>query len=189
MPRGRTRDEAAHRRILEATYELIGSGDASHAKVDDIAKAAGVAKQTIYRWWPSRTAVIFDALLDGTVQATPLAHTDDPRADFTTHLQGVIRVFNSPTGQLIREMLAASAHDPQTAEEFRQRFWAPRRSRSTARLQAAIEAGQVRGDIDVELTLDALYGPLWLRLTVGHVASTRRHAAALVDTVFDGIAA
>ena len=141
MPRGRTRDEDAHRRILEATYELIGSGDAGTAKVDDIAKAAGVAKQTIYRWWPSRTAVIFDALLDGTVQATPLGASDDLREDFTNHLRDVIRVFNSPTGRLIREMLAASAHDPDTAEEFRQRFWAPRRARSKASLRVSWRRG------------------------------------------------
>ena len=96
-------------------------------------------------------------------------------------------MFNSPTGQLICEMLAASAHDPDTAEEFRQRFWAPHRARSKARLQQAIQAGQVRDDIDIELALDALYRPVWLRLTVGHKRSTQPQAATIVGNIIDGI--
>src|SRR5215467_4016565 len=130
MPRGRKRDEDARQRILDATFELVGSRGDGKVGINEIAEAAGVAKQTIYRWWPSRTAVVLDALVTGTMRATPFPETDDPRADFTAHLRGVIRLFNSPTGSLIRELLADAQTDRTIAHEFRDRFWGTRRELS-----------------------------------------------------------
>ncbi|MEQ9163622.1 MAG: TetR/AcrR family transcriptional regulator [Ilumatobacter fluminis] len=127
MARGRTRDEDAERRVLEAAFDLVGSRPPGEVGINDIAAAANVAKQTIYRWWPSRTAVILDALVVGTMKATPFRETDDIRADFEAHLRTVIKLFNSPTGRIVREMLAEAHTDPTIADEFRQRFWQPRR--------------------------------------------------------------
>ena len=187
MPRGRTRDEDAHERILAATQELIGTKGAGTVTINAIAAAAGVAKQTIYRWWPSKTAVVLDALVEGTLQATPFPTTDDPRADFERHLRAVITLFRSPTGSIIRELLAEAQSDPAIAAEFVERFWAPRRELSLARLASAIDAGQVRADIDIELTLDAIYGPLWTRLMIGHLPMKSGHAKAIVDATWSGI--
>ena len=77
---------------------------------------------------------------------------------------------------MIRELVAASQADPSIAEEFRQRFWVPRRVLSRARLRRGIELGQVRGDIDTEVVLDALYGLLWVRLLIGHAPLKTRDA-------------
>ena len=189
MPRGRTRDEEARRRVLDAAFELVASEGVGRVTINEIAARADVAKQTIYRWWPSKTAVILDALVDGTMKATPFRQTDDVRADFEHHLRGVVRLFRSPTGQLVRELLAESQADEVIASEFRERFWAPRRALSKARLERAMELGLVRADLDVEVVLDALYGPLWLRLMVGHQPLTARDASAAVDAVWVGIAA
>ena len=69
MARGRTRDEDAQQRVLDAAFDLVGSRPPGEVGINDIADAANVAKQTIYRWWPSRTAVILDALVVGTMKA------------------------------------------------------------------------------------------------------------------------
>ncbi|MDJ0771761.1 MAG: TetR/AcrR family transcriptional regulator [Ilumatobacter sp.] len=188
MPRGRTRDELAHQRILDATFELVGAGDPGQVGVNDIAEAAGVAKQTIYRWWPSRTAVILDALVVGTMRATPFRESDDLRADFEAHLRAVIRLFNSPTGALVRELVGESQRDPAIAEEFRERFWAPRRALSIERLRRGVEHGWIRDDLDIETVLDAIYGPLWLRLMIGHRRLRPADARAVVDAIWPGIA-
>ena len=188
MPRGRSRDEAARQRVLEAAFELVGTKGPGEVAINDIAAAAQVAKQTIYRWWPSRTAVILDALVVGTMQATPFRETDDIRADFEAHLRTVIRLFTSPTGQLIREMLAEAQTDPMIAEEFQERFWRPRRELSLARLRRGIELGQIRGDLDLEIALDAIYGPLWLRLVIGHRRLSSADATRITAAIWPGIA-
>lgn len=188
MPRGRKRDEDAQNRILEAAFGLVGTGGQDHVGVDDIAQAADVSKQTIYRWWPSRTAVILDALVTSSMEATPLPTTHDARADFRTHLRRVIRVFNSETGAVIRELISKGQADIEVANEFRDRFWGPRRELSLARLQRAIEDGQIRPDIEPETVLDALYGPLWLRLVIGHRPLRPRDADDIVGALWPGIA-
>ena len=187
MPRGRKRDEDARQRILDATFELVGSRGDGKVGINEIADAAGVAKQTIYRWWPSRTAVVLDALVAGTMRATPFPETEDLRADFAAHLRGVIRLFNSPTGSLIRELLAESQTDRDIGHEFRDRFWQTRRELSKARLARGVELGQVRPGLDHELVLDAIYGPLWVRLFVGHLPMRPADAARLVDVIWSGI--
>ncbi len=189
MARGRVRDDAARVRVLEAAFELVGAEGLTSVGIDAIAAEAGVAKQTIYRWWPSKTAVILDALVVGTMKETPFPDSGDLRADIERHLRAVIALFRSPTGNLIRSLLASAQNDEAIAEEFRRRFWRPRRDLSRARLDAAIARGEVRPDIAVETVLDALYGPVWLRLMIGHRPLRPRDAADVVDAVWDGIAA
>jgi len=114
--------------------------------------------------------------------------SEDLRADFAAHPRGVIRLFNSPTGSLIREMLAESQTDRTIGLEFRDRFWRTRRELSRARLARGVELGQVRRGLDHELVLDAIYGPLWVRLFVGHLPMRPADGARLVDVVWSGIA-
>lgn len=189
MPRGRQRDEDAQKRILDATFELVGDGDPGTVTVDDIAKHAGVAKQTIYRWWPSRTAVVLDALVLGTTKAIKFPDTDDLHADLERHLKSVVKLFNSPAGSLIRELVADIQSDPAMAAEFRDRFLSPHRSLSVARLKRGVELGQIRSDLDHEVVLDALYGPLWARLLLGHRSLRPSDATKVLNALWAGIAA
>lgn len=187
MPRGRPRDDAARSRILDAAFRLVGGSTPGAITINQIAEEAGVAKQTIYRWWPSKTAVVLDALVHGTMQATPFPETDDLRADFEHHLRAVVALFRSPTGQVIRELVASAQTDPAIADDFRARFWQPRRDLSLERLERGIEHGWIRRDVDLETVLDAIYGPLWLRLIVGHRPMTRATATHIVDALWPGL--
>jgi AcrR family transcriptional regulator len=188
MGRGRTRDEDARQRILDAAFRLVGEEGPAKVRIDAIAEAAGVGKQTIYRWWPTKTAVVMDALVQQTMAETPFPDTGDTRADLRTHMQAVIRLFRSPTGSVIREVVAEAQADPSVAEEFRARFWQPRRDLSTACLKAGIARGQVREDLPLETTLDAIYGVLWVRLLIGHRKLDRLVLDQILDVVWRGIA-
>lgn len=188
MPRGRTRDEDARRRVLDAALSLVGTST-EPATINDIAAAAGVAKQTIYRWWPTRTAVILDALVGATMKATPFPTTADIRSDFESHLRSVIRLFNSPTGSVIREIVGQFQSDAVAQEEFRQRFWEPRRALSRTQLARGVDAGLIRADVDTEVVLDAIYGPLWSSLLIGHRALRISDAARIIEVVWAGVAA
>jgi len=167
-PVPRTRDADAQQRILDATFELLGTEDAGTVGIDQIARAAGVGKQTIYRWWPSKHAVVIDALLTRSIKATPFHDTGDPKADVRHHMRGVVRLFSSNTGAVIRNVLGEAQRDSEVSDDFVTRFWEPRRELSRAFLQRAIEREQVRADIDIEAALDAIYSPLWTRLLIGY---------------------
>ena len=188
MPRGRPRDDDARQRTLDAAIELVGRDGPGAVTINQIADAAEVSKQTIYRWWPSRTAVVLDALVEDTMRATPFPDTDDPAEDFRVHLRAVAKLFTSPSGAVIRALLADAQSDPTMAKEFRRRFWAPRRELSLARLRRAEADGQIRGGLDLELVLDAVYGPMWIRLFIGHLPLSAADADDLVDAIWGGIA-
>ncbi len=186
MARGRKRDDDARVRVLDAVMSLVGTS-AETVTINEIASAAGVAKQTIYRWWPTRSAVILDALVDATIKATPFPTTSDVRSDFAAHLRSVIRLFNSPTGSVIRELVGQGQADAAAAEEFRVRFWEPRRAVSRAHLTRGIDAGSIRPDIDREVVLDTLYGPLWSALLIGHRALRTSDADRIMRIVWSGV--
>jgi AcrR family transcriptional regulator len=188
MGRGRTRDDDARQRILRAAFRLIGDEGPAQVSIDAIAGAADVGKQTIYRWWPTRTAVVMDALVHQSLADTPFPDTADTRADLRKHLRAVVRLFRSPTGAVIREVIADAQADPAVAEEFRTRFWQPRRDLSAACVQGGIARGEVRKDLPVETTLDAIYGVLWVRLLIGHRALDLRAVDQILDVAWRGMA-
>lgn len=187
MPRGRVRDTDAQQRILDATFVLLGAQGPGKVTIDEIARAASVGKQTIYRWWPTKQAVIIDALMVHSVRDTPFRDTGDARSDLRHHMRGVVRLFNSPTGVLIREVLAQASSDERVADSFIERFWQPRRDLSTKFLMQAIERGDVRSDVDLEAALDSIYAPLWVRLVVGFAPLDYTFVDQVLDVVWTGL--
>ncbi len=179
----------ARQRILDSTYALLGAGAPEAVGIDQIAQAANVGKQTIYRWWPSKHAVIIDALLEHSIRDTPFKDTGDARADLRNHMRGVIRLFQSPSGSVIRTVLGEAPSDPGVGQDFIDRFWQPRRDLSTAFLLRAIERGQVRADVDLEAALDAIYSPLWTRLIIGYGPVDYRLVDNVLDVVWPGLEA
>ena len=63
--RGRRRSERSHEAILAATQRLLLERGYRELTIEGIAARAGVGKQTIYRWWPSKAALVLEAYLAG----------------------------------------------------------------------------------------------------------------------------
>lgn len=95
----------------------------------------------------------------------------------------------SRNGQLVRELVADAEGDRALAEDFGNRFFVHRRATGAATLEKGIVTGELRSDLDVDDALDALYGPLWLRLLVGHRPLSRAAADRVLDLVRPGLEA
>ena len=188
----RTRDEAAQQRILRAARELVCDLGPRAVSIDAIADAAGVGKQTIYRWWPSRSAVVMDALIEMT-DPEPADPPDSVRERIRLQMRRVARMFASRQGRLIREIVADAQGDADLAEAAgvehlgRLRFLAHRRARGAATIARGISTGELRPDLDIEDALDVLYGPLWFRLLVGHRPTGPAAVDRLLDLVWPGL--
>jgi AcrR family transcriptional regulator len=156
--------------------------------VDDIAAAAGVGKQTIYRWWPSKSAVIMDALIEMT-DPVPDRLPEDTYDAIRVQMRRVAAMFSSRNGQLIRELVADAQGDDDLAEDFRRRFFAHRRARAAAVLSKGITTGELRADLDIDDALDLLYSPLWLRLLIGHRPTSAAAADRLLTLAWPGLMA
>ena len=97
MPR--TRSDTSRRAILAAAFELVGEVGYAKLRIEGIAARAGVGKQTIYRWWPSKGAVLFDAFLalaEDAEGVPALPDTGDLAADLKLVLRATVAELNDP---------------------------------------------------------------------------------------------
>ena len=178
---GRMRSEQARRAILDAALDLARR-DPGALSVDAIAARAGVGKQTIYRWWPSKVAVLLDALLDQAALDVDIAPTGPVERDLTLFLRRAFHAITGPTGSgpVLRALMADVQGDPELAQRWRRQFIEPRRQALTALLTAAVDRGEIH-EPDRDLVADLLFGAMWYRLLVGH--------APLDDAFADRLAA
>jgi AcrR family transcriptional regulator len=156
--------------------------------VDAVAERAGVSKATIYRWWPSKETLALDALVEWADKGVSARDTGSLRGDLLA-LVGpwVEEVRNRSFERVMAALLTHVQTDAQFAENYRTHFLQPRREPMRAALQRAIERGEVRADVDLELAVDAIYGPLYHRLLNGHAPLDDHFAEAVVDMALGGI--
>ena len=180
---GRRRNEAAHRAILDAALHLLSQSDGTPVTIDAIARIAGVGKQTVYRWWPSKGAVLLDALIDQAGQDVPAPDTgslrDDLHAFITATFEGAQHASNAPA---LRTLVREAACDPHLAEMMRT-FTATRR----AALHDVLTRGRDRGELpdtaDLDLIVDQIYGVFWYRFLLEHAPLDRAAADHLTDSL------
>jgi AcrR family transcriptional regulator len=187
---GRPRSERARAATLEAAGELLDERGLAALSFDAIATHAGVSKATIYRWWPSKAAVVMDAFLERTSPQMPFPDTGSTREDLRRQMRSVIRLFNdAATSRPFVALIAESQHDAVLAAALRERFIAARRAAATEAFARGIERGDLKADLDVEIAIDALYGALYYRLLVSGEPLTPRYADRLLDQLFPALAA
>jgi AcrR family transcriptional regulator len=184
--RGRPRCEDSRSRILQAGQELLEHASFAEITADAIAERAGASKATIYRWWPNKDAVLVEALREAVAQQLPFPDTGDLREDIRQNLQNFIRLLAGRLGRVFTAFVAAAQSDPEVAETF-QRVWRePRRQALKAMLEQH-RGQQMRDDADLEMVLDACYGPLYYRLLTGNRKFSEGYADALTEIVLQGI--
>lgn len=188
---GRPRSERAHRAVLEAARDLVLEIGFERLTIEGIASRACVGKHTIYRWWPSKAAVVGEAFREGYLEldGAEMPDTGDIRADLGEWWRCVHEQLAKPekTG-IIRALAAAAAEiDGNRVERLYGRVIIPFRGIMTDRLAAAIAQGQIRPDADLDALIDALIGAL-LYLVLAQPRIPDGRADALIDLVFLGLA-
>jgi AcrR family transcriptional regulator len=186
--RGRPRSEKARHAILEAAAELLLLRGLGAVSMDAVAERAGVSKATIYRWWPSKEMLALDALLDWAAASAPARDTGSLRGDLLALVRPWVReITRQPFGRVIAALVTEAQSDPQFAEAYRTHFVEPRREAMRAAFARAAKRGEVPADLDVEVAVDLIYGPLYHRLLHGHAPLSGRFGEAVVDMALAGI--
>ncbi|MCY1077830.1 TetR/AcrR family transcriptional regulator [Archangium lansingense] len=187
--RGRPRSDQARRAILEATRELLAAHGYERLSVERIASEAGVGKQTVYRWWPSKSAVVAECLLEGYLlpEQTAVPDTGDVRADVRALLVGLTDYLGEPkNASLMRALVAAASDSQEVSDRLYKRFTAPYHAAVTERLRTAIRSGQLRAADPVPVA-DALIGFVVYRL-LARTALSEEACEHLLDALFTGLA-
>lgn len=189
-PPGRPRSEAARRRILQAANELLTRDGFVALTMEAIASKAKVSKATLYRWWSTKAAVVMDGFLAANEPRILFPDTGSVREDIRHQMHRLVELFASQTGRTIAALIAEGQTDPELAEAFRSRWLSIRRIEAKQVLERGIARGELRSDLDdLDVVLDALYGPIYCRLLVGHAPLDADFVNRLADFVINGISA
>jgi len=185
--RGRQRSVEAEASILKAALYLLERKPLRQVTADAIARRAGVSKATIYKWWPNKSMVALDAYLGGMTERVAMPDTGSAETDFTLQLQSVTAFYKSSLGRLFCQFIAEGQSDPGFLSLFRDRFLYARRDAARVMWRRGVDRGEIRQEIDGEIVLDLIYGPMVFRLLAGHGSLNDHESEAMIDAVFCGL--
>jgi AcrR family transcriptional regulator len=188
-PPGRPRDARADRAILEATRELIAELGVYGFRTDDVATRAGVGKGAIYRRYRSKDELVTAAVAAIVDEEIALPDTGSTRTDLLILMREAVALYRgSAAGQLMPNLVGAMAQKPDLARAVRDGFLAGRREALAEVLRRGVERGDLRPDLDVELALDVLGGPLFYRLLVTGGPLDEQLGEGVADLILRGFA-
>jgi AcrR family transcriptional regulator len=186
--RGRPRSAQADEAIIDAALALLVEEGFDRLSMDAVAARAGVGKATIYRRWPSKEALAIEAVARRTDPFAGEA-TGSVRDQLVALLQTILATSQSGIGRLLPCMVGASVTNPTLAQHYRAQIVEPRRARIADILASGIASGELRADVDVELAVDQVVGPLVYRIVFPRAETLGpEHCVALVDSVLAGLA-
>ena len=178
--RGRPRSDASERAIVEAALELLAGGlGAQQVTITEIARRAGVGKDTIYRRWSCKDDLLLDAL--ATLPGPLSEHADGPiREVLVARLEELIaRMHDERNERIYRSVFGGSAR-------LRERFFAeliePRRAATCEIIAAAVRRGELRADTDPALLGALLWSPVLAETLEGRPRPALRGAPRAVAT-------
>src|SRR5438132_7895132 len=157
--RGRPRSAAAasHDAILGAVYDLLHEKSVRDLTIEEVAKRAGVGKPTIYRWWPSKAALVMDMFEERVAPQFRVSDAATAEATIRRHVTLLIRLLNGFFGKVSAEIIAEGQSEPDVLREYRERYVLKRRALSHDVIQRAKASGEFREDMDPQLLIDMVY--------------------------------
>ncbi|WP_280309939.1 TetR/AcrR family transcriptional regulator [Nocardia abscessus] len=189
--RGRPRSASVHQAILDSARDLLAAVGYEQMTIEAIAAGAGVGKQTVYRRWRSKAAVVAEAVLDGYLisAAEPLPDSGDIAADLRKWLRELsIRHGEPAAAALIRGLAAAAADSQADAERLYDRLTGPARQQLMHRLDAGVQQGQLRAGADLDAATDAIIGTLLYRVLARRPPFPHDGVDGLLDVLLLGLA-
>lgn len=168
-PPGRPRSETSRQAILTAALELTAETGYAGLTIEGIAARAGVGKQTIYRWWPSKADVLLEA---GAMKAdlhVPVTDHGSYQADLRAFLHASYRIANHPQfADLLRTLMAEAQINPEFGRRFRAAFLERRRDALAVITDRARQRGDLPRRPDPRTIADIVFGTIWYRILATH---------------------
>jgi AcrR family transcriptional regulator len=178
---GRSRNDAARDAILQAAAKLLAEESSAKITVDAIAKRANAGKQTIYRWWPSKGAVLLEAMVFLAEADVPAPETGDLKADLAVFVRGTFAAA-AQHRSLLLGVLREALGDPETYAEL-EGFAASRRAALRKILVASRRCGQIPARRSLDIAVEQAFGLLWYRLIFANAPLDDAAASELVGAL------
>jgi AcrR family transcriptional regulator len=175
---GRPRSEASRQATLMAALELAAEIGYGRVTIEGIAARAGVGKQTIYRWWPSKADILLEVGAAKADLHVPVTDHGSYRADLRAFLEASYQMAGYPgLADLLRALMAEAQIDREFGDRFRAAFLERRREALAVITDRARERGDLPARPASGTVADIVFGTIWYRT----LATRQSLNAALVD--------
>jgi AcrR family transcriptional regulator len=184
-PPGRPRSEASWRAILAAALELVVEIGYAELTIEGIAARAGVGKQTIYRWWPSKADVLLEAGATKADLHVPVTDQGSYRADLRAFLEASYKLANDYPGlpDLLRALMAEAQINPEFGDRFRTAFLQRRRDALAVITSRARKRGDLPDRPAPGTVADIVFGTIWYRVLATRQPLDDQLVEDLLDTL------
>lgn len=170
---GRPRDRRAHNKILEATRNLASVSGYGGVTIEGVAREAGVAKTTIYRWWSSKAALVYEACFDPELR-DPLPDTGSLRGDVEALVRQEVERQTGEVASRVLPGLIAEQAQAAGATSILDPILRPERKRAATVIDRASNRGELNSGGSGDLLFDQVAGAVFHRTFVaGHPADTQ----------------
>jgi AcrR family transcriptional regulator len=185
---GRPRSEAAvsHAAIMDAVYELLKEKPASELTMEAIAQRAKVGKPTLYKWWPSKAALILAMFYERLVGKLEAPQASTVEEAIRVKMRRLIKEFNGLFGKVMAELIAEGQSDPSILKELYERHIRLRRESTVADIERGKANGEFAADVDPELLIDAIFGPIYYRMLLRLGPLTEQYGNGLISQAVRG---
>jgi AcrR family transcriptional regulator len=181
---GRPRSLDVDEAVLQATVDLLAVTSFAQLSIEQIAKKAGVGKPAVYRRWPSKAAVVAEAL----GRFAPVPHFDAKREPADSLRRGLIdfamTMIESGTAHWLYSLLGEARTDPELAEGIRVRYFASRQDGIQTAIRRCVDAGAIRPDVSAGTVLSLLMGPPMHSWVLTGITPDKKQIAELVNTAW-----
>lgn len=174
---------AAHEAILDAVYALLHEKSVRDLTIEEIARRAGVGKPTLYKWWPSKAALVLDMFDERIIGRLAVPGAATAEEALRGQVMELIRRLNGFPGKVMADLIAEGQSEPNVLQAYRDRYLSRRRAFTLGWIERAQASGEFRKDIDPQLLIDMIYGPIYYRLLVRHQELDERFGRELVDHI------
>jgi len=164
---GRPRSEQSREATIQATLDLLEEKSLPDISIEAIARRAKVGKATIYKWWSSKAHLVLEAFLESKYRYAPIPDTGSTRQDILEHITVLTRFHQTKLGQALVHFLAEGQSDPDFQQDLWDCFLSVRRKAVGDMLNRGIKRNELRSDVDPDLMIELIYGPLVYRQMIG----------------------
>ncbi len=161
---GRPRSDKSREAILDATRKMLMHTPLRDISIEAVAKRAGVGKTTIYRWWPHKAALVMEAFLAQPGLQNILPTTPGADDALKVQLEKLIRQLRGQNGRIVANIIAEAQAEPEALRLLNESFMNERVENLRRHLVSGKEQGLFSIDLDVDMAVDQLLGPVFYRL-------------------------
>ena len=167
-------------------HDLLLETSVRDLTMEAVARRAGVGKPTLYKWWPSKVALVFGMFHERLAREGRMPEAETVEALLRARMRHLVRAFNGMSGKVMAELIAEGQSDPAVLQELHDRHIGPRRAATIADIERGMASGEFASGANPELLVDAIFGPVYYRLLLRLAPLTEEYGDDLIDQILHG---